>query len=201
MDEKHAVLFVDDEPNIVEGFQQSLHKESYNILTAISGKEGLQILRTSPVDVVVSDEQMPGMSGSEFLATVCKEYPETIRIILTGQASLEAAIRAINEGEIYRFLTKPCNAIDLAQTIRQALQLKKLTRESSKLLAAARKQQEMLFDLEKEHPGIAKVNRTEGGEIVLDELNYDVDNLIEEISMELRLFETCRHNPKRKTPE
>jgi two-component system probable response regulator PhcQ len=73
------------------------------------------------VDVVISDEKMPGMSGSEFLSLVRQEYPDTIRIILTGYGSLESAIRAINEGEIYRLFTKPCNVIDLAITIRLAL--------------------------------------------------------------------------------
>lgn len=196
-----TVLFVDDESHILEGLQNGLHKESYTILTATSGKEGLQTLACTPVDVVVADEQMPGMRGSEFLAAVCKKYPETIRITLTGQASLEAAIRAINEGEIYRFLTKPCNAVDLAHTIRQALQLKKLTRESSRLLAAAQQQQAILSDLEREHPGIAKVNRTKEGEIILDKTNYDLDSLINEINMEIGVFESFQDRLKGKCAE
>ncbi len=189
MKNENTVLFVDDEPNVVEGLQNRLHKEAYRILTATSAKEGLEILTRTRVDVVVSDEQMPGMTGSEFLAQVYKSYPETIRIILTGQASLEAAIRAINEGKIYRFLTKPCNAVDLSQTIRHALQMKTLTKESARLLSTARRQNEILSDLEKEHPGISRINQTEEGEILLEESNYDVELLLKEINEEINLFE------------
>lgn len=120
----HKVLFVDDEPLVTEALKRSLSEEEYKILTANSADEALDILAREPVDVVVADEKMPGMSGSEFLAAVCQEHPDTIRIMLTGQASLEAAVRSINEGEIYRFLTKPWNKDNLAITIRQALQQK-----------------------------------------------------------------------------
>jgi len=180
-----TVLFVDDEPHILEGFKNRFRKEAYAILTAASGEEGLQTLARNPVDLVVSDEQMPGMCGSEFLTAVSREYPETIRITLTGQASLEAAIRAINEGEIYRFLTKPCNPSDLAHTIRQALQLKKLTGENARLLAAARQQQSILSALEREHPEITKIKLTEGGEILLNETNDDLESLINEVIKEM----------------
>ena len=118
----HKVLFVDDEPKVTRAIKHTLRKENYEILSAVSAQEALGILERESVDVVVSDEQMPGMSGSELLARVCREYPDTVRIILTGQASLEAAVRAINEGEIYRFLEKPCDAEELATAIRQALQ-------------------------------------------------------------------------------
>jgi two-component system probable response regulator PhcQ len=103
------VLFVDDEPHVTESLKRALRKEPYEVLSANSADEALEVLARQPVDVVISDEKMPGMQGSEFLAVVCKQYPETIRIIMTGHGSIEAAIRAINEGEIYRFLTKPCN--------------------------------------------------------------------------------------------
>jgi len=190
MNRLDTVLFVDDEPRILDGLRHGLRKESYTILTAISGEVGLKILACSPVDVVVSDEQMPGMCGSEFLAAVCRLYPETIRMTLTGQASLEAAIRAINEGEIYRFLAKPCNIMELSNTIHQALQLKKLRHESSRLLVAARQQRTLLSDLEREHPGIAKVKRSQQGEIILEETNDDLDILINEINLEIGLFES-----------
>lgn len=184
-----TVLFVDDEPHILEGLKNRLRKEPYTILTAISGEAGLETLSRNPVDVVVADEQMPGMCGSEFLEVVCREHPETIRITLTGQASLEAAIRAINKGEIYRFLTKPCNAMELAHTIRQALQLKKLTRENARLLAAARQQKAILSALEREHPEITKVNLTEEGEIILNETNDDLESLIDEVVKEIGSFD------------
>ncbi len=192
MNRKDTVLFVDDEPHILEGLRHGLRKESYRILTATSGEDGLKALACTSADVVVSDEQMPGMCGSEFLGVVCRLYPETIRITLTGQASLGAAIRAINEGEIYRFLTKPCHIMNLSNTIRQALQLKKLARESSRLLVAARQQRTLLSDLEREHPGIAKVKRSNRDEIILEETNEDLDSLINEINLEIGLFESSQ---------
>jgi len=133
----------------------------------------------------VSDEQMPGMSGSVFLGLVREKYPDTIRIILTGQASLDAAIRAINEGEVYRFLTKPCNPVDLSFTIHNALQMKALVQESAKLLTRTRGQKALLDDLEMEHPGMTDVKRDASGAILLEEEDIDIDHLLEEIRSEL----------------
>src|SRR5581483_262420 len=135
-----VVLFVDDEPALLEGLKVNLRKEPYEILTCTSGAAALETLGKQAVDVIVSDERMPGMSGSELLAVVRKRYPATMRVMLTGQASLEATIRAINEGEVYRFLTKPCTPVQLAQTIRDALLIKKLLRASAQLLEATRRQ-------------------------------------------------------------
>lgn len=121
---KHTVLLVDDDPAVLDGLARALHREPYRILRAASADEAAQILSSEPVDLIVCDEQMPGMPGSEFLARVAREYPDVMRIMLTGNPSLPAALRAINEGRIYHFFTKPCNEIDLALTIREALELK-----------------------------------------------------------------------------
>ena len=176
------VLFVDDEPHVTESLKRALRKEPYEVLSANSAKEALEILGREPVDVVISDEKMPGIQGSEFLALVCKLYPETIRIILTGHGSMEAAIRAINEGEIYRFLTKPCNEVELTITILQALQLKDLKVVSQQLLERNKNQSAILRELEKEHPGITKVKRGSTGAIILDDdIDNDIDKLIKKI--------------------
>jgi len=176
------VLFVDDEPHVTDSLKRSLRKEPYEVLSANSASEALKMLAREPVDVVVSDEKMPGMQGSEFLAQVCKLYPETVRIILTGHGSMEAAIRAINEGEIYRFLTKPCNEVDLAVTIRQALQLKDLKAISQRLLEKNKNQSAVLRELEKKHPGITKVERDSKGAIILGvEIDDDVEKFLSEI--------------------
>jgi len=89
---KSVVLFVDDEPSFTDSLKRILRKEPYEILSAGSADEALMILDGQVVDVVVSDEKMPGMSGSEFLSIVSKRYPETIRIMLTGHASLDRYI-------------------------------------------------------------------------------------------------------------
>ena len=175
------VLFVDDEPHVTDSLKRALRKEPYEVQSANSAESALKILAREPVDVVISDEKMPGMQGSEFLAVVCKQYPETIRIILTGQGSMEAAIRAINEGEIYRFLTKPCNEVDLAITIRQALELKDLMVISRRLLEKNKRQSAILQELEKEHPGITRVKRDSTGAIIMDEdMDNDLDTWIDQ---------------------
>lgn len=115
------ILFVDDEVNVLTALSRALHQEQFQIFGATSATEALEILEKNHIDVVVSDEVMPGMSGTEFLSIVRGRYPEIIRIILTGHASIESSIRAINEGEIYRFLLKPCSPSLIALTIRYAL--------------------------------------------------------------------------------
>ena len=119
---KHTVLFVDDDPGILQALQRRLRKEPYQIRTASSGEEALVIMAQARIDLVVSDLNMPGMGGVEFLARVAKEYPQCVRIILTGQPSLNVAMNAINNGEVYRFLTKPYDAVVLGGIIREALE-------------------------------------------------------------------------------
>jgi two-component system probable response regulator PhcQ len=131
---RHKVLFVDDEPNVIKALKRDFGREPYDIICADSADEALEALGRESVDVVVSDENMPGMTGSELLAVVHKKYPDTIRIILTGHESLEAALRAINEGQIHRLFTKPWDHADLLITIRQVLQEKDLIEESRRLL-------------------------------------------------------------------
>jgi len=180
----HVVLFVDDEQALLDGLRNALRKESYEILTAGSASEGLRVLHERRVDVVVSDERMPGVSGSDFLAFVRQQYPDTIRIMLTGQASLEAAIQAINEGQVYRFLTKPCSPLQLAQTLRDALMFLDLTRESARLLAAVKHQRKVLQELERQHPGITALEREADGSIVLED-DLDAADLLLEMRAEV----------------
>lgn len=180
-----TVLFVDDEPHVTQALKRALHKEPYAILCAASAEEALDLMARQPVDVVISDELMPGMVGSEFLALVYRKYPDIMSIMLTGHANLEVALRAINEGHVYRFLTKPCNELELRLTIRQAVQQRLLATESRRLLRKVRRQRMTLQELEREHPGISRLNRDGAGTIVIDDARYDVDNLIEQIHAEL----------------
>lgn len=187
----HQVLIVDDEPLITEMLKDVLSAEPYKILSAESAEEALKLLSAVRVDVVISDEKMPGMSGSEFLGVVRKKYPETIRMILTGHASLEGAIRSINEGKIYRFFTKPCNIYDLAVTIRQALQQKELMSRARRLVQTVKSQGAVLKRLEEQFPGLTSVRKDETGEVILDELSLhsEHDSFMEEID---RVLKECR---------
>ena len=165
----YRVLVVDDDATLRNILCDFLKTQDFEAFPAASAEEGLALLETNPVDAVISDENMPGISGSEFLAIVRQKYPDTIRIILTGHASLETAIRAINEGEIYRFFTKPCSVVDLAITVRRALQQKELLRESRKLLEITKKQSSLLDSVEDKYPGITKVKTGASGEVIMDE--------------------------------
>jgi DNA-binding NtrC family response regulator len=181
----YGVLLVDDEQSVTEALKRVLHKQSYQVFCARSAREGLDILSHEKIDVVVSDEMMPGLSGSEFLGIVCSKYPETIRIILTGRPNLDSALRAINEGHIYRFLIKPCRGLELSVTIKQAILEKELSRQSQNLLATVRHQSSILEDLERKNPGITKVERDSSGAIRIPDEEYDLNTLIEEIRKEV----------------
>ena len=183
------VLLVDDEPLIAEALKRVLRKESYETVCAGSAAEALEILSGQSFDVVVSDEMMPGMPGSDFLGVVCDRYPETIRIILTGHPNLDTALRAINKGHIYRFLIKPCSGMELSITIKQALQQKKLSKESHGLLATVKRQSSILENLERQNPGITKVDMDTSGAINIPDVEYNLDTLIEEINKEVKRSE------------
>jgi DNA-binding NtrC family response regulator len=118
----HTVLLVDDESNVLHGLSRAFRHQPFDLFTARSGEEAMDILKRQTVHVVVADEQMPGMRGGDLLAWIAKYFPKTTRIVLTGHPTAEAAIRAINEGVVYRYFTKPCNAVELALAIRRALE-------------------------------------------------------------------------------
>ena len=120
------ILIVDDELAILKAFQRTFGHESYEIFTASSGKEALELLEKEDIDVVISDQQMPEMTGTELLATIAQIYPNTIGIMLTGYPSLNNAMEAINRGEVFRFLTKPWNDIELEIAIREAIVQRKV---------------------------------------------------------------------------
>lgn len=166
---RHHILIVDDDPKSRNLLREVFSREPYDLFTAASGEQALEILAREKIDVVITDERMPGMPGSEFIALVRKTHPDTIRIILTGHADVTTAIRAINEGEIFRFFTKPCNIVDLATTIRHAIQLKDLTEENRRLLKLVKKQFALIDEMERKYPGITKVKRNVYGEVIFDD--------------------------------
>ncbi len=129
-----AVLFVDDEPQVLEGFRSLLHGQPYAVLTASSAAEALATLARERVDVVVSDEAMPRMRGCELLTVIAQEYPQTVRVLLTGRADLESAVRAINEGGVFRYLRKPCKPAELMRTLDEALNVRGLAEASVQVL-------------------------------------------------------------------
>jgi response regulator RpfG family c-di-GMP phosphodiesterase len=140
------ILLVDDEVAILDGLRRQLRKK-FTVHTANSGTEALELLKSEPVAVVVSDMRMPQMDGATFLARVRPLYPNVVRILLTGQADTQAAISAVNEGQIYRFLTKPCPPDVLLEEITNGVELNRLmTAEKELLRTTLRRTVEALID-------------------------------------------------------
>ena len=116
------VLLVDDEPNVLEGLQRQLRKK-FQVTTANGGEEGLKAIGgEEPFAVIVSDLRMPGMDGVRFLAEARQCAPDSVRMILSGHADLDAAINAVNEGNVFRFLTKPCEPKTLISILEAGVQ-------------------------------------------------------------------------------
>ena len=168
----HTLLLVDDEPRILAALRRTLRGEKYRVLTTSDPVEALEILDREHVDVLVSDIDMPQISGAELIARVRLAHPNVVRILLTGRGSLETAMTAINAGEVFRYLTKPWDEKELRETLAQAvLRLDELRRVAAADRAATRRSQ-LLAELEREHPGICKVART-NGVYVLDEASLN----------------------------
>ena len=127
------ILLVDDEVAILDGLRRQLRRK-FTVHTAGGGTEALDLLEREPVAVVVSDMRMPHMDGATFLSHVRSRHPNVVRILLTGQADTQSAIAAVNEGQIYRFLTKPCPPEVLLEEISSAVEINRLVTAEKELL-------------------------------------------------------------------
>ncbi len=137
---KYTILFVDDEPDILKTMVRIFRKENYKVLTAESALKAWQILKDETVNVIVTDQRMPKISGIELLKKIKSAYPDTIRIMLTGYADIDSVMEAVNQGAIYKFISKPWNDVDLKLNIRLALVQYKLLTENSKLKEVQKQQ-------------------------------------------------------------
>lgn len=148
-----TILLVDDEENILSAMRRVLRREGYQILTAGGGKEGLALLADHAVDVIVSDQRMPNMTGVEFLRQAKVLYPDTVRIVLSGYTELQSITDAINEGAIYKFLTKPWDDELIRANIAEAFHHKELGDENRRLSSELALANQSLRSLlaEKEH--------------------------------------------------
>jgi response regulator RpfG family c-di-GMP phosphodiesterase len=132
---KHRLLMVDDEESITKALQRLFRREGYEIHTASSGQQGLEVLKEAkePFSLIISDQRMPGMTGAQFLEGAKKMFPDAKRVLLTGYSDMDAIVDAINKGEIHRYLAKPWNDDDLLIQIRQILEQKELEERAQKL--------------------------------------------------------------------
>lgn len=164
-----TILVVDDEEAVRESLSAVLEREGYRVLLAGSGEEGLQILKDQALQLVISDHNMPGMNGVEFLKLVRERKPDVLRIMLTGDPDPQIIIRSINEGEIYRFIKKPWDNTMLRVTVYFAFETIQLEAENRRLIAALRRQMNFLRDMERDFPYLAALARDEDATLLLAE--------------------------------
>ncbi|TCV89650.1 HD domain-containing phosphohydrolase [Sulfurirhabdus autotrophica] len=182
-----TLLFVDDEANILSSLKRLFRPFGYRIFTAESGAEGLEIMERDSVDLVVSDMRMPEMNGAQFLEKVREKWPDTVRILLTGYAEMEATIDAINKGQIYRYISKPWEDNDITLTVKQALERKQLEREKERLEALTQKQFEELKEFNATLESKVK-SRTEEVRQTMGFLEVANDNLKKSFITTVRVF-------------
>ena len=163
-EQKHTVLCVDDEGGILNSLKRLLRKEDYRLFTASSGAEGLKILEENDIHLVITDQRMPQMSGTEFFAIVKERFPDAIRIILTGYTDVDSITESINKGHIYKFFLKPWNDQSLKLEIKQALDQYDLIKANKKL-----------------HEKVLEQNEE------LKEINENLERMVQERTMELEI--------------
>ncbi|MDR3387871.1 MAG: response regulator [Rudaea sp.] len=183
----YRIMLVDDEPNILSALKRvlatipvdTLDGEKPEIETFTSTDEALIRASSIPVDLVISDYRMPGMNGIEFLSRVIAYQPNIARLILSGNADLDAVVEAINKLQIFRFITKPWHDFELKSSISQALAARALAVENQQLADVVRVQNDRLKRheaelqrLETESPGITKLKRSADGGILIEDDDY-----------------------------
>lgn len=130
---KKPLLIVDDEVEVLASLK-SMFRRNYTVYTAHRAEEALALMREKPVHVVVTDQRMPGMTGTDFLAKVSEEFPDVVRLMITGYADIESVIEAINRGHVYRYISKPWDPAELESMVRQAQEQYELVDERKRLL-------------------------------------------------------------------
>jgi YesN/AraC family two-component response regulator len=157
-----TLLIVDDEAEVLESLKRALRNEPYHLITTTRPTEALSLLEEHPVDLLISDIDMPELSGIELMARAKRSRPDVVRILLTGGVSIDKVVRAINEGEVHRYLTKPWDKAELIETLRQAVARLDELRRSNQAARNAELRRRILVELEREYPGVTAVELQEG---------------------------------------
>jgi DNA-binding NtrC family response regulator len=164
-----TILFVDDEPAVIRAISRVvLAHTPFRVLTATSGEEALGVLRRCSVDVLVSDIDMPQMSGLELVRLASREFPSTLRILLTGAATMDRAVNAINEGEVVRFFTKPFDSELFIGALGELGERILRLRRERQAEAQRERRDEFLRWVEDRYPGTLTFERSEAGEVVIN---------------------------------
>ncbi|MCA9754395.1 MAG: response regulator [Candidatus Eisenbacteria bacterium] len=180
------VLFVDDDSNLLSGLRRSLRNEPFSILVAESAKDALSLLEKEDIDVLVADDRMPGMLGTELLQHVRESHPDVLRILMTGYADFETAMRAINEGAVFRFLTKPCKESELLIALHAALHQRELLLENRRLLDLMRRRRDEVRELREGASGLRGVVKDDSGAIVIGGVLDDLSSIVQQMEEEVQ---------------
>lgn len=174
------IMLVDDEPQILKALKRVLNREAYDVEIYDDPEEALKRCYSATFDLVLSDYRMPKMDGVEFLSRLKGLQPDAMRLILSAYGDLEALKLAINEAEIYRFISKPWNDYDLKTAIAKALEHREMLVENRRLAEQVRQQEKQLDrheaalrELQRKHPEIANVVWGEDGSVLLDDEGLD----------------------------
>jgi response regulator RpfG family c-di-GMP phosphodiesterase len=132
-DKELNILYIDDEVNNLTAFKANFRRY-YQVYTAESAEEGKKILKEKKIHIIITDQRMPNLTGVEFLASILSEYPDPIRILLTGYTDTETVIEAINKGQVYRYIMKPFNEAELKITLDNAFEVYHLREENKNLM-------------------------------------------------------------------
>jgi response regulator RpfG family c-di-GMP phosphodiesterase len=144
------VLYIDDELHNLTSFKATFRRD-FNVFTCDSASEGRAILEKNDIHVILSDQRMPKMTGIEFFESILHDFPQPIRILITGYTDIEAVIGAINRGQVYKYLTKPWNDNDIRNFIEKAYEVFRLRKENEELT-------EKLIDANKKLEFLARQN-------------------------------------------
>lgn len=170
----HNVLVVDDENQVGKTIGRILKKQGIEYVCAKSAEEGLAILEKaqSPFSLIISDQRMPGMTGSRFFEKVKEQSPDTVRFLLTGYSDMDALIDAVNRGAIHRYIKKPWNTDQLVAFIKDGLEQYDMTLENKRLMKQAKKQNAKLYKF-----NLELKKKTDAHEKILEELDHEIEKL------------------------
>ncbi len=177
----HTVLIVDDEKQVAKSLGRLLKSIGLQYICLESGMEGLEALKSAsdPFSLIISDQRMPGMSGSEFLEKAKEISPDTIRFLLTGYSDMDAITDAVNKGSIHKYISKPWDNKDFEKKVLSALNQFELAIENERLFKLAKEQNAKLYQLNSD---LKKSSAAHGHEIA--ELNREMEQLIQKRSKE-----------------
>jgi response regulator RpfG family c-di-GMP phosphodiesterase len=175
---QHTILFVDDEENILSSFKRLLRNENYTILALDNPREVKSIMEHTVVSLIISDQRMPEINGLDLLKEAKELYPDTVRILLTGYADVQVAIKAINEGGVYRFISKPWSDEELRIAIRQSLAYYDLIMDNKVLLQMVQKQKDALNEVQNKYPDVADLPQMKDGAYVIENQQESLEDFM-----------------------